>query len=156
MTLIANHEVTMHVNDPWHAVMGQLAGVLSERNAHPSRTVVLLPYAQLMQQARDAWAGHSRLQSSFFTPRFETTMNWASALPGFVYTGQDIQMDAAVDTLTAASLLQRAGLAAQQNDLTGRLVEAAWSLARVAAAQPPASRLAWGARLALELGFGME
>lgn len=140
----------------WAEAMAQLAELLHAKNVHPSRAVVLLPYAQLMQEARTAWAAHAQAQSqsSAFVPRFETTMNWASSV-GFSGSPQDIQMDVAIDVLTAASLLQRAGLAAQQHVLAGRLVEAAWSLARCAAAQPPARRLAWGAAKAQDLAAGM-
>jgi ATP-dependent helicase/nuclease subunit B len=150
------------VNTGWSNAMAQLAGLLRAKNVHPSRAVVLLPYAQLMQEARLAWAAHTHLagQPSAFVPRFETTMNWvdgaAAVATQSAASSQDIQMDAALDVLTAASLLQRAGLAAQQHVLAGRLVEAAWSLARVAAAQTPALRLAWGADKAQDLALGME
>ena len=146
----------------WADAMAQLTGLLHAKNVHPSRAVVLLPYAQLMHEARTAWTAHVQTlgKQSAFVPRFETTMNWANDAtanaPGFVASQQDIRMDVAVDVLTASSLLQRAGLAAQQNLLAGRLVEAAWSVARVAAAQPPAGRLAWGAGKAQDLGVGME
>ena len=147
----------------WHQVMAQLARSMAERGVHPSRVVVLVPYAQLMQQARSAWSAYtaSTGAQAAFTPRFETTMNWASsvamtaggvAMPVF----DDIQLDAAMDVLTAASLLERAGLAAQHHALAGRLVEAAWSLSRVAAAQAPEQRLAWGTQLADALGVGLE
>ena len=105
---------------------------------------MLLPYAQLIQQARQAWAENAG--ATFFVPRFETTMNWASGLGGtlgmFTPSGVDLRMDVSVDMLTAASLLGQAGLAAQQDALAGRLVEAAWSLSRVAAAVLPAERQA--------------
>ena len=146
----------------WADAMAQLARLLQVKNVHPSRAVVLLPYAQLMHEARTAWAAHAQAvgQQSAFVPRFETTMNWANnATAGaadFAASPQDIQMDVAIDVLTASSLLQRAGLAAQQNLLAGRLVEAAWSACRVAAAQPPARRLAWGAGKAQDLAAGME
>ncbi|MBC7608866.1 MAG: PD-(D/E)XK nuclease family protein [Polaromonas sp.] len=168
MTPIANptESVLFHglsaTEKSWQQAMVQLAKVLDERGVHASRAVVLVPYAQLMQQAKTAWLAcvASRGSAASFMPRFETTMNWATSLgaSGGVYvpSATDIQLDAAIDVLTAANLLQRAGLAAQQSALAGRLVEAAWSLARVAAAQAPDQRLAWGARLATELGLGME
>ena len=141
---------------------------MQRRAVHPADAVVLLPYAQLMQQARQAWAIAAKeaddeadsAGASIFVPRFETTMNWASSLGGRLgpYTplGADIRMDVAVDMLTAASLLQRAGLGAQQDLLAGRLVEAAWSLARVAAAVPPAARTSWGEQLAPGLSADMD
>ncbi|MGC1173171.1 MAG: PD-(D/E)XK nuclease family protein, partial [Polaromonas sp.] len=129
----------------WQQAMGQLAAVVRARGVHPAEVVVLLPYAQLIQQARRAWAAQAG--ETFFVPRFETTMNWASGLGGtlglHMPSGDDLRMDVAVDMLTAASLLSRAGLGAQQDALAGRLVEAAWSLAGVAAAVTPAGRRAW-------------
>ncbi|SFU31572.1 ATP-dependent helicase/nuclease subunit B [Polaromonas sp. YR568] len=142
----------------WQQAMAQLAATLQARGVHPAEAVVLLPYAQLIQQARHAWAAQAG--ATFFVPRFETTMNWASGLGGtlglFAPSGDDLRMDMAVDMLTAASLLARAGLANQQDALAGRLVEAAWSLAGVAAAVPPARRPAWSERLALTLGAGLD
>lgn len=151
MTLIANATTA-----DWADVMAQLARLMHARNSHPSRTVILVPYAQLMQQARLAWARHNADQQSFFMPRFETTLNWANTLPRAELLADDIQMNGAIDTLTAASLLKRAGLTDRQHELTGRLVDAAVSLARVAMAQVPASRLAWGAQMANEIGVSME
>ena len=144
--------------------MSQLVAAMQGRAAHPADAVVLLPYAQLMQQARQAWAvaaNHlGNAGASIFVPRFETTMNWARSLGGrlgpFTPSGADMRMDVAIDMLTAASLLQRGGLGAQQDLLAGRLVEAAWSLARVAAAAPPAARTAWGEQLAQTLTADLE
>jgi ATP-dependent helicase/nuclease subunit B len=138
--------------------MAQLAQALQTRQVHPAEAVVLLPYAQLIQQARQAWAAQAG--ETFFVPRFETTMNWASSLGGtlgpFTPSGDDLRMDVAVDMLTAASLLGRAGLASQQDALAGRLVDAAWSLARVAAAVLPSERQAWSEGLAAALGAGLD
>ena len=158
MNVLANHPEHHAVKVGWATVTAQLAELLHARNVHPTRTVVLLPYAQLMQEATRAWGDYeqSRGKPGAFVPHFETTMNWAAGKPGFSPAAQDIQLDAALDVLTAASLLQRAGLAEQQNLLSGRLVDAAWSLAQIAASQPPARRLAWGAAKALELHVGME
>ncbi|MGH6636968.1 MAG: PD-(D/E)XK nuclease family protein [Polaromonas sp.] len=142
----------------WRQAMARLAEALQARGVHPAEAVVLLPYAQLIQQARHAWAAQAG--DTFFVPRFETTMNWASGLGGtlglFTPSGDDLRMDVAVDMLTAASLLERAGLAGQQDALAGRLVEAAWSLGRVAAAVLPTERQAWSERLALSLGAGLD
>ncbi|MEO8020251.1 PD-(D/E)XK nuclease family protein [Polaromonas sp.] len=142
----------------WQQAIGQLAAVVQARSVHPAEAVVLLPYAQLIQQGRRAWAVQAG--ETFFVPRFETTMNWASGLGGtlglHVPSGDDLRMDMAVDMLTAASLLGRAGLGAQQDALAGRLVEATWSLAGVAAAVVPAGRWAWSEQLALTLAAGLD
>ncbi len=146
----------------WHKVMQQLADLMADRRVHASRVVVLVPYAQLMQEARIAWAAYVAKTgvAGSFVPRFETTMNWATALHagtgGFLPSAQDIQLDAAMDALTAAAYLERAGLAAHKNALGGRVVEAAASLAKVAAAQPPNQRVAWGTRLAAALDAGLD
>ena len=148
----------------WHRVMTQLSDVMAAQGVHPSRVadvVVLVPYAQLIQQARSVWAAFtvSVGMQAAFTPRFETTMNWAASSAATAVPGgaaDDIQLDVAIDILTASSLLARAGLATQQHALAGRLVEAAWSLSRLAAAQAPSQRLAWGIQLADALGTGLE
>ena len=157
MTPIDNPQDNFADRTGWPDVMMHLAALLSAKNVHPSRAVVLVPYAQLMQEARTAWTDYLKCQGqhSAFVPRFETTMNWVKSMSGFVTSAQDIQMDVALDVLTAAGLLQRAGLASQQHLLAGRLVEAAWSVAKLAAAQPPANRLAWGADKAQDLGLSM-
>ena len=148
----------------WHQAISQLMAAMQRSAVHPADAVVLLPYAQLMQQARQVWALAAQKAdsagTSIFVPRFETTMNWASSLVGrpgpFTPSGADIRMDVAVDMLTAASLLQQAGMGAQQDLLAGRLVEAAWSLARVAAAVPPTQRTTWGEQLATGLSADLE
>ena len=138
--------------------MTRLAQILEARRLHPAEAVVLLPYAQLIQQARRAWAEVAG--GTAFVPRFETTMNWATGLGGtlgmFTPSGVDLRMDVSIDMLTAASLLAQAGLAAQQDTLAGRLVEAAWSLGRVAASVPPAERQAWSQARAEALGVGLD
>ena len=146
----------------WDHVMAQLSALFESRAVHPAKALVLLPYAQLMQPARDAWAaGAARIgKLASFVPRFETTMNWAGSVAvqegAFAASAQDLQQDVAIDALTAASLLVQAGLSAEQGLLTGRLVEATWSLAKVAAAQAPENRLAWGARQASQPGMGLD
>ena len=127
---------------------------MARRGVHPSGTVVLVPFAQLITTARDAWQRSARdgAAQAYFMPRFETTRNWTKSLGGFLPTGDDLRLDAARDLLTAASLLERSGLGAQQGALAGRLMEAAWGLSRLAAAVAPALRSAWGARLAAALG----
>ena len=144
--------------------MAQLCSALAQHQIHPADAVVLVPYAQLIGQARQAWAalpgGDASGATACFLPRFESTMNWASAVSGqlgfFAPGGDDLRMDMAFDMLTAASLLQRTSHGNHQDELTGRLVDAAWSLARVAAAQPPELRADWGADLAARLVEGLN
>ena len=171
MTVISKHSETVMPADHaalhpgaagWRQVMAQLAVLLHETGVHASRVIVLMPYAQLIQQAKNAWMAHlvDTGQAASFMPRFESTMNWATSLAsahgGFVPSADDLTLDAAIDVLTAANLLERAGLATQKTALSGRLLEAAWSLAGVASAQVPDQRLTWGTGLASDLGASME
>ena len=136
--------------------MAQIRAAMAQRQVHPSRVVVLVPYAQLMAQARSAWRRGASAGLAQFVPRFETTMNWTRSLRGFAPDGDDLRLDSARDALTATSLLSRAGLAAHQQVLGQRLMEAAWSLAKVAAAVPPEARADWGLQLGAELAAGLE
>ncbi len=116
---------------------------MRDQHAHPARTVVLVPYAQLMPWAQRFWALH---HADGFAPRFETTRNWARQLAAFVPQGDDLAGDVARDTLTARALLDRAGLTAQRDMLAAPLQEAATQLAGVVAAVAPSARGAWGAQ----------
>lgn len=137
----------------WNSVVDAIAGEIDARAVHPARTVVLVPFAQLMPVARAAWIGAAARsgQAAGFLPRFESTMNWARALGALPPGGDDLRMDAAHDVLTAASLMDRAGLGRKHHHLAGHLMQAAWSLARVAAAVAPGLRSRWGADMAAAL-----
>ena len=138
--------------------MSQIRAEVLRRQLHPARVVVLLPFAQLIAQARSAWLRRCAAAPSaaHFLPRFETTLSWTRSLAGFAPGRDDLRLDAAHDVLTAASLLARSGLAEQQHALAGRLMEAAWSLARVAAAVAPTERAQWGAELGLTLASTLD
>ena len=43
----------------WRQAMAGLAEAMAARGVHPAEAVVLLPYAQLIQQARQAWAAQA-------------------------------------------------------------------------------------------------
>jgi RecB family exonuclease len=139
----------------WRGIADRIADLMAGRGAHPSRTLVLVPYAQLMRVARDAWAARG---ARGFAPRFETTRSWALARGGFLPQADDIAFDMARDLVTAQSLLARAGLGAARHALAGRLVETALQLAPPAAAQAPDERTAWGRRLrdSIDVGRGSE
>ncbi len=150
-----------HADQAWDGVIGQIRAEMVRRQLHPSHVVVLLPYAQLMQEAHKAWLRGPDGEAAAgpeaqFLPRFETSMNWTRSLGGFAPGPDDIRQDAAHDVLTAASMLSRAGLGAHQEVLAGRLMQAAWSLARLAAAVPPVERAQWAAGLAGPLASGLE
>lgn len=143
-----------HSQAVWQTLMVRIRRELVERNVHPNSAVVLVPYAQLMNEGRSAWM--SAASGASFVPRFETTQNWASTRVARSVEAQDIHRDAGMDLLTASQLLVRAGLNDRHDALAQRLVEAAWSLGGVAAAVPPDQRAAWGARMGSELSLAMD
>ena len=116
---------------------------MQARGAHPARTVVLLPYAQLMPHAARLWA---RSHAQGFAPRFETTHNWCRSLGAFEAEPTDFCFDPALDVLTARTLLEQAGQGAQAEATTPLLLGAAQELAPLAAAVSPDQRAAWAAR----------
>jgi len=136
---------------PQTGLFARLAAEMDRRAAHPARTVVLLPYAQLLPLANRLWLQHG---SDGFAPRFETSMNWCTALGGYARQATDITFDMGLDHLTAQAMLAAAGLGAQQDALAGLLVQAAWQLAPLAAAAGPDQRALWadGARQAVLTG----
>jgi len=143
MTVIAKSDQPGAPRPLWERVLARVAGHLQRRGAHPARTVVLVPYAQLMPWAQRHWA---LLHGDGFAPRFETTRNWARQLAVFVPQGDDLAGDVARDTLTARALLDRAGLSGQRDMLATPLQEAAAQLAPVVMAVPPSQREAWAAQ----------
>lgn len=125
----------------WIARIDQAA---QHRSLQAGRVVVLVPYAQLMDAGRRAWAA---LHPNGFAPRFESSRNWATSLRPFLPGPGDLSMDMARDSLMAAALIERVAPAradaALRAVMVGRLVEAARQLAPLAAAVPPEQRLAW-------------
>lgn len=126
---------------------------MQARQAHPARTVVLLPYAQLMPQAARHWA---RLHPVGFAPRFETTQNWCRSLGQHSLAPTDYSGDVALDALTARALLEQAGLRERAELATPLLLDSARELAPLAAAVPPAERAAWGQRARQAALSGLE
>jgi ATP-dependent helicase/nuclease subunit B len=136
----------------WRDTMDKLRAAMAARAAHPARTVVLVPYAQLMSLARQFWAAQV---PDGFAPRFETTMNWARQRP-WSPGATDLSFEIGRDLLAARSWLEQGGLRAQADALASVLVDAAWQAAEAARAIPPAQRAAWAARLRPQLLQGME
>lgn len=134
-----------HPSPPrWRALVQRMALAMAQRQSAPGRTVVLVPYAQLMDAGRRAWA---LSHPSGFSPRFESSRNWAASLQPFVPGPTDISMDMALDSLMAAALIDRVAVgrleAALRSVMVARLVEAARQLAPLAAAVHPDQRSAW-------------
>ncbi len=139
MTVIAKTDVR---EAAWQAVLGRVHALVRAARVPAGAVVVLVPYAQLMGEAQRRWA---RAYPDGFAPRFETTRNWAARIAPFVPEGDDLARDTARDTLTARSLLDRAGLGEHRDVLAGPLLDAACQLAPAVAAVPPEGREAWAA-----------
>lgn len=137
----------------WQQWLAGIASAMQSRGAHPARTVVLLPYAQLMPQAARHWA---RLHPDGFAPRFETTQNWCRSLGEHSPAPTDYSGDAALDVLTARALLEQAGLRERAELATPLLLDSARELAALAAAVPPQERAAWGLRARQAALAGLE
>lgn len=137
----------------WRKLLDQVRTHLIDTAAHPARCVVLLPYAQLMPLASRLWAEQF---PDGFAPRFETTRNWAARVGLFSPGPNDIALDHGRDLLTAASLLEGAGLGERRALLCGPLVEQATQLAPLAASVPASLRPDWAdqAREAVALVAG--
>lgn len=131
----------------WDRLVAVIRREIDQRQLHPAQVVVVLPYAQLIAVARSAWmrSVDTRTCAAYFVPRFETTMNWGRTVSGFEPGPDDLTRDPARDLLTAQAMLERTGQPGAPSALAARLMEAAWSVAPVAAAVPPEDRLAWGA-----------
>ncbi len=140
---------------PQSGLLDTMAARMAALGAHPGRTVVLLPYAQLLRQAQVMWA--TRFPDGF-APRFETSMNWSTSLAPFEAGPTDIRRDKAADTLTARAMLQswRGRYSPEQIDvLAALMVKAVHEVAPLAAARPPTERAAWvqASRSACEGGW---
>lgn len=133
--------------------LDRIAAHMQARQAHPARTMVLLPYAQLIPLAARLWA---QAQEQGFAPRFETTLSWSRSLGGFAPSANDIAFDVGLDVLAARTLLERGGLGQRVDVLATALMEAAHQLAALAAAVPPAQRPAWATRARAAALTGME
>lgn len=137
----------------WQQWLVDISVHMRARSAHPARTVVLLPYAQLMPQAARMWA---RVHPDGFAPRFETTQNWCRSLGGPGPSATDLGGDPAFDALTARALLEQAGVREQAEVATPLLLDSARELAALAAAVPPQERAAWGQRARAAALMGLE
>ncbi len=138
----------------------RIRAAIDSCGAHPSRTLVLVPFAQLMKSLRATWAltGHTG-----FVPWIETTINAARTLAmqsafadSIVVSPTDLTFDAARDVLIAQSLLEKAGLAKWRNALAPGLLDAAMQLAPVAASHAPGERAEWASRMQASITEQMD
>lgn len=142
MTVIAkNDNVPAHIDCLWRDCFARVVQHMDECNAHPARTVVLVPYAQLMVTAQSIWV---KQYANSLMPRWETTSNWARRCAAWQPQQDDWVAEVARDTLTARSLLQRAGLQHNIDMLAGPLLDVMQSLAPCVAAVHPENRKTWG------------
>lgn len=122
--------------------LAEIESVMRARGVRAARTVVLLPYAQLLPLMKKEWR---EMHPGLASPRFETTQSWTAAAE-FAPAASDFSGDSALDVLTARALLEAAGLQAHAALAAPLLMEAARQLAPLAAAVSPAERAAWGER----------
>ncbi len=137
MTVIAENNL---VQAGWKNVLEAVAAAAAARGVHPASMVVLVPYAQLMAQARVQWAA---LFPDGFMPRFETTRNWAATLGAEPAGGSGLRLDVACDALTGRALLEAAGFGAHAESMLNLMLEMAQQLAARAASVDPAQRGEW-------------
>lgn len=136
-----------------HGWVARLRQHLRQCQAHEARSVVLVPYAQLIPVARRMW---QQAVPNGFAPRMETTQTWARSVAAFVPQGHDLAFDRARDLLTAQALLDAAGLAGAPRGLSARLLDAVYGLAPVVASRSPPQRNDWAAKARAAATAGME
>lgn len=129
----------------WQRCLLAVSQGLAARGISPARAVVLVPYAQLMNEARVAWL---KVQPSGFVPQFLTTRQWASSAHAFDPGSMDFSGDLARDSWVAQAWVQRTAPAGMAQGLfsvmASRLIESTQPIAALAAAVPPEDRAAWG------------
>ncbi len=133
----------------WVDRMAAIQQHLLRCGAHAGRCLVLVPYAQLMAQARQAWRD-SLGAGGGFVPRFETTRNWAQQLGPHQPGEMDHSPDPARNRVLAQQLLEQAAGGRLPPDLMPALVEqlldAAAQLAPLASAVRADARADWASR----------
>ena len=127
--------------DPQSGWIAQIKDAIKARKVHPSRCVVLLPFAQLLPLAQQYWA---EVHPTGFSPRFETLRTWCEHLAPITLKHSDLGFDASWDLLTAQSLLKSAGLTQLAPDMVPTLLSMARALVLQAAAVSPELRIQWG------------
>ncbi len=138
----ATHPAMALWSDPRNGLVQRLGRWMADKGVHPGRTLVLLPYAQLLPLVRRVW---SEVNPHAFAPRFETTANWLASLSAPDLQATDISHDMALDTLTAQHLLTHSGMTASPA-LAGLLAQTAQQLSPWAAAAGPAGRAEWASQ----------
>jgi ATP-dependent helicase/nuclease subunit B len=140
MTLPSDEPAPLAAGGLWHALAQRVRAWAGERGLPLRDVVVLLPYAQLLGPARDAYAA-----TEVWMPRIETTRTLRASLgPAPVVPPGSLRLDPAVDELAAtrrlADLPGRWRASIEPATLAPEFVDLAHAFARVAGAWPPATR----------------
>lgn len=142
------------ISGHWAAQVSAIRQHFWRWGAHAGRCVVLVPYAQLMAQARQAWQAQAGAGGGF-VPRFETTRNWAQQLAPHEPGEMDHSADPARNRVLAVRLLEQSTGGRLPADIVQALVEqlldASAQLAPLAAAVPVEARTEWANRSRDEL-----
>lgn len=140
-TLLHDAQGASEWTHPQSGWIAQIQDAIKARKVHPSRCVVLLPFAQLLPLAQQYWA---EVHPTGFSPRFETLRSWCEHLSPVALKHSDLGFDASWDLLTAQSLLKSAGLTQLAPDMASTLLNMARALVPQAAAVSPELRTQWG------------
>lgn len=144
--------------DAWKSVAVALQDFVLRHGMVARDLWVIVPFAQHLPLAREAWARHA---GAGWMPRFETTETLAAALgPNRAVPEEAPTGDAVVDRLLAAQLLARQGWAqraargepAMFRHWVRLLVDTTHQLMEGAARHPPDRREAWWAQVQERLG----
>ena len=135
-------------NAHWQALLQTIAQLHKQNSS--IRTLVLLPFVQLLPTAKQAWLVQHQ---SGLMPRFETTSTWAASLPPVAIDTSSHSQNRAQDSLSARALLaDLPSLENQAESLCAPLLDLCAELAPLAASLPHAkARAAWGQHWAQEL-----
>lgn len=154
MAAIARISLEIGPDGPWPSLAGRVGRWAVDASVPLRDAVVLLPFAQLLPLARQAFA-----RAGGWQPRIETTQTLAASLgPATASLAQQLSFDMAADRLSAARLLraQAIGAAWARQDprrfdhAAAAVVQTAQALARAAFSVAPAQREAhWAAARAL-------
>ncbi|MES2992843.1 MAG: PD-(D/E)XK nuclease family protein [Pseudomonadota bacterium] len=144
---------------PWDAIAAEVAAWAAAESIDLIDAVLLVPFAQLLPEARAAFA-----RRGGWMPRIETTRTLAQGLgPPVAARAGELSFDPTLDALSATALLrsQAWGAAWARRDQRGFeqavriVVSTAQEMARAAAAVPPSARAAhWAAARDVLLPIG--
>jgi ATP-dependent helicase/nuclease subunit B len=143
----------------WDAIAADVAAWATAEPVALRDAVLLVPFAQLLPEARGAFA-----RRGGWMPRIETTRTLAQGLgPAVAVRAGELSFDPTLDALSVTALLrsQPWGVAWARRDMRGfeqavrSVVVTAQEMARAAAAVPPAARAAhWAAARDLLMPIG--